>query len=55
MFFVTFAYGEGINEDEVWVSDWREIAGPKDPTTSDCVGKMTSPLCVADTMVACDT
>ena len=33
---------------------WRVIAGDKSEVTSDCIGQMTSPLCVVDTMMACD-
>ncbi len=35
------------------ISDWRIIESPDKPTTSTCIGKMSSPVCVADTMVAC--
>jgi len=48
-------FGVLAADDSIWVSDWRHIAGPNDPTTSDCIGKMNTPLCVADTVIACDT
>lgn len=35
------------------ISDWRVIESPEKATTSSCIGEMSSPVCVADTMVAC--
>ncbi|NVJ90811.1 MAG: hypothetical protein HWE34_04095 [Methylocystaceae bacterium] len=35
------------------ISAWRIIESPKKRTTSSCIGEMSSPICIADTMVAC--
>ena len=33
---------------------WRVVAGDRSEMTSDCIGSMKTPLCVVDTMMACD-
>lgn len=58
---VFFLAGESAAADQVrsWpgakvLDGWRIVAGDKTEVTSDCLGDMTSPLCVVDTMMACD-
>ena len=33
---------------------WRTLAGDGSVVTSDCIGELSSPECIVDTMIACD-
>ena len=33
---------------------WKTLAGDGSVVTSDCIGEMSSPECIVDTMIACD-
>ncbi|MHA1598697.1 MAG: hypothetical protein ACTSV1_08245, partial [Alphaproteobacteria bacterium] len=44
---------DGDRDVDVTVSDWRVVTGDRTEITSDCLGEMTSPVCIVDTMMAC--
>lgn len=51
--FMVTSTGAFSADDGIFVSDWRIITGDKSEMTSDCIGKVSSPVCIVDTMMAC--
>ena len=56
---VEFPLGEGsitrmIKGNEVTIYDWQMLMGDGSKMTSSCIGELSSPKCVADTILACE-